>query len=128
MKVSRILTVSLFLLMAGFSQMAFGQQSVPNGTSYTQEKAKTYLQDHWDDKSKLKYFSLNKPAQTNMATIFKNAPDADHVRFSLGKINDIPYLFSIGVTPQGRLVGNYYVSQMPVGQVNGPCPNNCDSN
>ncbi len=127
MKSSRLfcaLALTLVFSLTGFN--SFAQQPPANGASYSQEEAAKYLQDDWGSKEKLRYFSVDAAAHENIKTIFKNQPNTDHVSMKLGVIGDKNYLFSISVNAEGKLLGDYYVSEMPNGQPVGPCPRNCD--
>lgn len=102
-------------------------QTPPNGTKIPQAEAEQYLQRHWDDKAKLQYFSLDTETNKNVQTVFaKGSSNITHVRMARGVIENTEYIFTIGVNAEGKLVGDYYVSKSPKGQIIGPCPRNCD--
>jgi hypothetical protein len=103
-------------------------QAPENGTTLTQAEAEPYLQENWDDKSKLQYFSVDAAASTNIQSVFTKIGSAiTHVRMARGIIENTHYIFTIGVTAEGMLQGDYYLSKTPLGAVLGPCPRNCDT-
>ncbi len=121
-----LFTLVLFFAL-GFNSWA--QQAPEDGTSYTQTKAEPYLLANWADSSKLEYFSIDAAANTNIQTVFtKGGKNVTHVRMSRGKVDNTYYLFTIGVSSEGTLIGDYYISKTPEAKVLGPCPTNCDGN
>ena len=128
MKTRNLFSVFFTLtLIFAFSTNSWAQESPANGTSYTQAEAEPYLLDNWENRSRLQYFSIDAATNTNIQTVFKNGgTDVTHVRISSGIIAKTNYLFTIGVSSEGALLGDYYISSIPEGLVSGPCPKHCD--
>jgi hypothetical protein len=121
------LNFKLFLVIGFCLSMASGasaQEVIANGTAYEPVKAEEYL-DRWDSRIRLEYFSIDSATNDNIQTVFQiSGAKVDHIRIAKGQIDDVEYLFTAGISVEGVVVGDYYVSALKTGL--GPCPQNCD--